>query len=68
MYLGNTSKDVTVDNMKKNWLIGLDIYIYIYQFFVDYDAIDVSDIVGIHKYLIKKHNRKWWSNLSNKLL
>ena len=27
---------------------------YVYNFNVDYDAIDVNDIVDIHKYLMKK--------------
>ena len=29
---------------------------YIYDFSVDYDAIDVYDIKNIHKYLMKKTN------------
>ena len=29
---------------------------YIYDFSVDYDAIDVCDIKNIHKYLMKKTN------------
>ena len=28
----------------------------VYNFSVDYDATDVDDIKGIHKYLIKKNN------------
>ena len=28
---------------------------YIYDFSVDYDAIDVEDIKDIHKYLMKKN-------------
>ena len=28
---------------------------YVYDFSADYDAIAVSDILGIHKYLIKKN-------------
>ena len=27
---------------------------YVYDFSVDYDAIEVDDIVDIHKYLMKK--------------
>ena len=49
--LGNISKDVSIDNMKKN---GLNEYVY--DFSVDYNAID--DILDIHKYLMKKHNIK----------
>ena len=29
---------------------------YVYDFSVDYDAIDVDDILDIHKYLMKKNN------------
>ena len=28
---------------------------YVYEFGVDYGAIAVSDILGIHKYLMKKN-------------
>ena len=49
--LGNISKDLSVDNMKKTGFDG-----YIYDFSVDYDATDVDDILDIHKYLMKKNN------------
>ena len=49
--LGNTSKDFSVDNMKKTGLNG-----YFYDFSVDYDAISVDDIVDIYKYLMKKND------------
>ena len=29
---------------------------YVYDFSVDYDAIDVSDIKNIHKYLMEKND------------
>ena len=48
--LGNISKNRSTDNMKKtgiNW--------YVYDFNVDYDAIDIDDIKDIHKYLMKKN-------------
>ena len=48
--LGNISKDCSVDNMKKAGLKG-----YVYDFSVDYEAISVSDILHIHKYLMKKN-------------
>ena len=48
--LGNISKDWSVDNMKKTGLKG-----YVYDFSVDYDAIAVSDILDIRKYLMKKN-------------
>ena len=51
LYLGNISKDWSVDNMKKTDLIG-----YVYYFRVDYDAITVDDILDMHKYLMKKNN------------
>ena len=46
--LGNISKDWSADNMKKAGFYG-----YVYDFIVDYDVIDVDDVVGIHKYLMK---------------
>ena len=36
--------------MEKTGLNG-----YVYDFSADYDAIAVNDILGIHKYLIKKN-------------
>ena len=51
LYLGNISKDWSVDNMKDTGLNG-----YVYDFSVDYDSIDVDDIKDIHKYLMKKNN------------
>ena len=49
MCLGNISKDWSVDNMKKTGLKGC-----VYDFSVGYDAILVSDIADIHKYLMEK--------------
>ena len=49
--LGNISKEWSVHNMKKTGFNG-----YPYDFSVDYDATDVDDISGIHKYLMKKNN------------
>ena len=51
--LGNISKDWSVDNMKKTSLKG-----YVYDFSVDYDAISISDITDIHKYLMEKNKIK----------
>ena len=48
--LGNISKDWSVDNMKKT---GFNRYVY--DFSVDYDAIEVDDILDIDKYLMKKN-------------
>ena len=51
--LGNISKDWLVDNMKKTGFNGC-----IYDFNVDYNAIAVSDITEIHKYLMEKNKIK----------
>ena len=51
--LGSISKDWSVDNIKKTGLKD-----YVYNFGVDYDAIEVADILDIHKYLMKKHDLK----------
>ena len=51
LYLGNISKDFSVDNIKKTGLNG-----YVYDFVGDYDAIAVDDILDIHKYLMEKNN------------
>ena len=49
--LGNMSrKDWTVDNMKKTGL-----HQYVHDFSVDYDAIEVDDILDIHKSLMKEN-------------
>ena len=48
--LGNISKDWLHDNMKKTGFSG-----YIYDFITDYNAIAVSDILDIHKYLMEKN-------------
>ena len=37
--------------MKKTGFNG-----YVYNFSVDYDAIEVDDVLEIHKYLMKKNN------------
>ena len=31
---------------------------YVYEFSVDYNIINTSNIIDIHKYLIKKHDIK----------
>ena len=48
--LANISKDWSQDNMKKTRLKG-----YVYDFSTDYDAVKISDILDIHKYLIEKN-------------
>ena len=41
--LGNVSKNVQADNMKKTGWYGC-----VYDFSVDYDSIDVADILDVH--------------------
>ena len=48
--LGNVSKDFSMSNMKKTGFNSC-----IYDFSVDYDSIEVSDIQDIHKYLMEKN-------------
>ena len=48
--LGNISKDLSVDNMKKTGLNG-----YIYDSSADYDAIAVDELLDKHKYLMEKY-------------
>ena len=61
LFLGNISKDWSVDNMKTKWVClwikwikqnGLNGYVY--DCSVDCDAIAVDDILDIHNYLMKK--------------
>ena len=49
--LGNISKDLSLDNMKKTSLQEGCVY----DFRVDYDAIEVSDILDFYKYLMEKN-------------
>ena len=49
--LGNTSKDWSVDNMKKTGFTG-----YVYDFSVGYDDIEVNNIEDIYKYLMEKNS------------
>ena len=48
--LGNISKVWSIDNMKKTSLQGC-----VYDISVDYDAVEVSDILDINKYLMEKN-------------
>ena len=47
--LGNISRDLSIDNMKRTGFTG-----YVYVFSVDYDAVTADDIKKIHKYLMTK--------------
>ena len=58
MCLGNISKDWSVDDMKKIGLKG-----YVYHFSVDNNAITVSYISDIHKYLMKKYLHKTFTSI-----
>ena len=49
--IGNISKELSLDNMKRTGFNGC-----IYDFSVDYDAIAVADMFDIRKYLMKKNN------------
>ena len=48
--LGNISKNCSQDNMKETGFND-----YIYDFSTDYDAIKISGILDIHKYLMEKN-------------
>ena len=48
--LGNITQEFSEDNTEKTGLNG-----YLDDFSVDYDAIEVSDILNIHKYLMEKN-------------
>ena len=52
-YLRNVSKDFSADKMKKSRLHG-----FLHHIPVDYDSIDVADILDIQKYLTKKPDKK----------
>ena len=51
--LGNCSKDFSNDNITTT---GLNVYLN--EFSADSYSIDVTNILNIHKYLIKKHDLK----------
>ena len=63
LFLGNISKEFSVNNMKKTGFYG-----NVYDFGVDYDAIVVDDLLDIHKYLMKKHDIKLCLSLLKKCL
>ena len=51
--LENVSNDFTAISMKKTRLNG-----YVYEFSLGYNTIDTSNVINIHKYLMKKHDIK----------
>lgn len=52
LFLGNISKDLTVDKMMKQ--TGLNGKVF--DFSVSYKTTNINDISDIYKYLMKKHN------------
>ena len=58
--LGNTFKDFTINNMKKTGLKGS-----VQVFSVDYNSIDTSDILDIHRYLTKHDIKQCLDLLKN---
>ena len=63
MCLGNDSVDFSANNMIKTGLYGS-----VYDFFVDFSIINTSNIIDIQKYLMKKHNIKWYLDLLRRFL
>ena len=53
MCLGSISGDFSGNSMKKTGLNGC-----VYKSSVDYKAFNISDIINIHKYLMKKYDIK----------
>ena len=51
LWLGNASKDFTINNRKKIGLKGV-----VKFFSVDFNPIDNNDVLDIHKYLMKEHD------------
>ena len=43
-----------------------ELYSHVYDFSVNYDRIDVDDILDIHKHLMKKHDIKYCLDLLKK--
>ena len=53
LHLDTVSKDFSAVNIKSTRLHG-----YVYDFSVDDDTIDFTDILDIHKFSLKKHDIK----------
>ena len=54
LFLGNISKDWSVDNMRRTGFNG-----YVYDFSVGYDNIEVNNVKDIHKNSMKKNDIVW---------
>ena len=52
--LGNVSEGFTANNKKKK----TELNGYVYDFSVDYNIVDTSNIINIQKHLMKKHDIK----------
>ena len=63
MCFRNISGDFSANSMKKSGLNGL-----VYEFSVDYRTFDASNIIDIHKYLMKKISNKTIFGLIKKML
>ena len=50
--LGNISK-----NFNNIYMSATGLNSYVYDFSVDYNVIETSDVLNIHKYLMKKNNK-----------
>ena len=51
--VGNILEDFSANNMKIPWLNGC-----VYNFSIDYRAFDTTNIISIHKYLMKQRDTK----------
>ena len=49
-------------------MVKTELHGYIYDFFVDYNIIDISNIINIHKYLMEKHDIRSCLDLFKKCL
>ena len=53
--LGNSSENFSANNMKKKNMVK---WVRVRFFSVDYRALDTSNIINVHKYLLKTNDRK----------
>ena len=53
--LGNSSENFSANNMKKKNMVK---WVRVRFFSVDYRALDTSNIINFHKYLLKTNDRK----------
>ena len=60
--LRNISKDFTINNMKKTWLKGI-----VKFFSVDFNPIDINDVLDTHRYLMTRKQYKIIFGLHRKM-